>query len=155
LKYADLHEGIDSTLLVMRSSLAPHVKILKEYATNLPQIQCYPGLLNQVVMNLVINATHAMSEMPKGTLTIQTSYLPETETVKIALSDTGTGITPEHLTRIFDPGFTTKRRGVGTGLGLALCYKIIEKHKGVIQVDSVVGEGTTFTVEIPVRQGKI
>jgi two-component system NtrC family sensor kinase len=155
LKYADLHEGIDSTLLVMRSSLAPHVKIIKDYAVNLPQVQCYPGLLNQVVMNLVVNATHAMGDMPTGSLTIQTCYRAETETVQIVLSDTGTGISPEHLTRIFDPGFTTKRRGVGTGLGLALCYKIMEKHKGSISVKSVLGEGTTFTVEIPVRQGKI
>jgi signal transduction histidine kinase len=147
LKTVDLHEGIDSTLLVMKSSLSPHIQIEKRYDPHLPPIQCYPGLLNQVFMNLLVNATHAMADQPSGQIVIETKTFPDK--LQVCFHDTGTGIAPEHLPRIFDPGFTTKRRGVGTGLGLALCFKIVEKHHGHILVDSTVGQGTTFTVELP------
>jgi two-component system, NtrC family, sensor kinase len=152
LKQVDLHEGIDSTLLLIRSSIKPEIRIIKQYG-DIPPIQCFPGLLNQVFMNLLINASHSIDE--RGTITIETRYKPGEQQVEIAIHDTGKGIAPENLTKIFDPGFTTKGVGVGTGLGLALCYKIMEKHRGRVLVDSVVGEGTTMTVVLPVKQTKI
>lgn len=160
LKTVDLHEGIESTLLLIQSSIDPNIKLIREYSPELPPIQCYPGLLNQVFMNLIVNAAHAISD-PEGkgersgggdrpkSISIRTRYNPATELVTIAIQDTGKGIPKENLAKVFDPGFTTKGVGVGTGLGLALCYRIVEKHRGRISVDSVVNEGTTFTVEIP------
>ncbi len=164
LKNVDIHEGIDSTLLVMQSSLKPHVRIVKEYGENIPHIQCYPGLLNQVFMNMIVNAMHAMDDpmgdptdnqaadqaegLKNGQLTIQT--LVRDGILEVTFIDTGKGIAPEHLSKIFDPGYTTKGAGVGTGLGLALCYRIVEKHQGHIQVESTVGQGTRFTIRLPV-----
>lgn len=150
LKTVDVHEGIDSTLLVMRSSLPPHITIEKRYAENLPEVPCYPGLLNQVFMNLLVNASHAMGDMPAGHITIESSVDTANQQINIRFEDTGAGIPPENLLRIFDPGFTTKRRGLGTGLGLALCYRIIEKHRGKIIAESTVGKGTRFTVTLPI-----
>ncbi|MBY0404719.1 MAG: GAF domain-containing protein, partial [Cyanobacteria bacterium] len=152
LKVVDIHEGIDSTLLVMQSSLSSYIKIVKNYSETLPQVQCYPGLLNQVFMNLLVNATHAMAEMPEGTITIETYYDEETDMIHVCFLDTGTGIAPEHLSKLFDPTFTTKRRGLGTGLGLALSFRIVEKHRGRIIVDTEMGVGTKFSVVIPVKQ---
>lgn len=155
LKTVDVHEGIDSTLLVMKSSLNPNVQINKQYDHTIPAIQCYPGLLNQVFMNMLVNATHALDEKiadkKAGIITIGTRVSTCGQWVEIAFKDTGKGISPENLTRIFDPGFTTKGAGVGTGLGLALCYRIMEKHGGRITVESQIGQGSTFTVLLPVK----
>jgi signal transduction histidine kinase len=163
LKTVDLHEGIDSTILLIQSAMDPDIRLERKYGKDIPPIQCYPGLLNQVFMNLLVNATHAITDPEARAMrvppdkarhdriTIETSYVPGTDTVTIHIRDTGKGIAPENLTKVFDPGFTTKGVGVGTGLGLALCYRIVEKHRGCISVDSRVNEGTTFTVEIPVR----
>ncbi|MEB3288038.1 MAG: ATP-binding protein [Vampirovibrionales bacterium] len=160
LKTADLHEGIESTLLVMGSSIPNGVEIIKAYDPKLPSLTCYPGLLNQVFLNLLVNATHALEDKlkedklkleakNKPAITIQTVFDEKARQISVHFRDNGKGIPPENLARIFDPGFTTKGAGVGTGLGLALCYRIVEKHKGHILVDSTVGQGTTFTVLLP------
>jgi PAS domain S-box-containing protein len=143
---ADLHEGLESTLTLMRHVLKHGVEVVKEYG-DLPLIDCFPNQLNQVFMNLLVNAVHAMEQ--RGTLTIRTRV--EGAMAVIELEDTGSGIAPENLTRIFDPGFTTKGVGVGTGLGLSISYRIVQDHRGTITARSEVGKGTVFTVRIPVE----
>lgn len=157
LKTVDLRDGIESTILLVQSSLPPHIELTRLYGPNVPEVQCYPGLLNQVFMNLIVNASHAIQDKTQSLsvsaerqkITIETSFDESSELVTIAVRDTGKGIPKENLTKVFDPGFTTKGAGVGTGLGLALCYRIVEKHQGRIYLHSVVNEGTSFFVEIP------
>lgn len=156
LKTADIHEGIESTLLLVKSSLDPGIEIVRRYDDHLPPVRCYPGLLNQVFMNLLVNASHAIQDKQPGEsngtgkrITIETRYDPGTGQVTIAFHDTGKGISEQNLPKVFDPGFTTKGVGVGTGLGLALCYRIVEKHHGRIHVESQLNEGTSFYVDIP------
>ncbi|MBD3401853.1 hypothetical protein GF420_03080 [candidate division GN15 bacterium] len=144
LKTVDIHEGIEDTLTLIHHEIKHHITIDRRYGT-LPEIACYPGQLNQVFLNLLNNARQAITG--EGTITIQTSHSDGWVIIKI--SDTGSGIAPEHVKRIFDPGFTTKGVGVGTGLGLSICYQIIRQHRGDISVDSTVGEGTTFTIRLP------
>lgn len=151
LKRVNLHDGLDSTLLLLRSAIQPHVQLEKRYASDLPDVECFPGLINQVFMNLIVNALHAMEEQPRRVLTLETTYQADEAVIEVRVRDTGKGIAPEHLAKIFDPGFTTKGVGVGTGLGLALCYRIVHKHRGEILVQSSLGEGTTFAVRLPQR----
>lgn len=141
---ADLHEGIEDTLLLMHHELKHGVKIIRRYG-ELPRISCYPAQMNQVFLNLLVNATQAMKG--KGTITITTGIVENL--VQISIEDTGEGISKDNLKRIFDPGFTTKGVGIGTGLGLSICYRIIDQHRGTIHVESEVGSGTTFTIRIP------
>ena len=136
---ADIHAGIDSTLTLLHHELKNRVEIVKDYGA-IPQINCYPNLLNQVFMNLFINAAHAIEG--SGKIKIKTST--DGTHVYVNITDTGKGIPPEHLGSIFDPGFTTKGVGVGTGLGLSICYNIIQDHKGNIGVQSTIGQGTEF-----------
>ena len=131
---ADLHEGLDSTLTLVHHELRNRAIVLKEYG-NLPLVYCSPNQLNQVFMNLFINASQAIDG--KGEIRIRTRA--DDAKVCIQIADNGKGILPEHLPKIFDPGFTTKGTGVGTGLGLAICYNIIQKHKGSITVESEPG----------------
>ena len=145
-KKADIHEGLDSTLTLVQHQLKNRIQVIKEYGT-LPEIECFPNQLNQVFMNLFVNAAQAMPD--QGTLSIRT--FRQGEDVKIVISDTGIGIPREHLSRIFDPGFTTKGVGVGTGLGLSICLKIIQDHHGRIDVKSEVSKGTAFTVTLPIQ----
>jgi signal transduction histidine kinase len=156
LKTVDLRDGIESTILLVQSSLNSNIEVVRDYAPNVPVVRCYPGLLNQVFMNLIVNASHAIQDVnshppKKHAITIKTSYDENAESVTVRIQDTGKGIPTENLGKVFDPGFTTKGAGVGTGLGLALCYRIVEKHQGRISLTSVVNEGTTFSVEIPAR----
>lgn len=146
----DIHQGLDSTLNIVWNELKYKCKVVKEYG-ELPPVFCVASQLNQVFMNLLVNASHAIET--QGTITLRTSQYSENE-VCIEVSDTGKGIAPEHLTRIFEPFFTTKPIGKGTGLGLSLSYGIIDKHHGRIEVDSQVGVGTTFRVIIPIQQPK-
>ncbi|HEC18517.1 MAG TPA: response regulator [Gammaproteobacteria bacterium] len=143
----DLHQGLDSTLNIVNNELKYKAEIVREYG-ELPFTECIGSQLNQVFMNLLVNAAHAMEE--RGVITLRTGT--EDNWVWVEISDTGKGIEPEHLKRIFDPFFTTKPVGSGTGLGLSLSYGIVEKHGGRIEVDSVLGQGTTFRVCLPVRQ---
>jgi two-component system, NtrC family, sensor kinase len=142
----NIHDGLDSTLTLVHHQLKNRIQIVKEYG-DLPKIECYPNQLNQVFLNLLVNAEQAMPE--KGTLTIKT--FRDGDSAKVVISDTGIGIPKENLARIFDPGFTTKGIGVGTGLGLSICYKIIQDHHGKIGVESNVGKGTTFTLTLPLH----
>ena len=143
-KKADLHEGIDSTLTIVQHQLKGRIQVEKQYG-NIPAVECQPNRLNQVFMNLLINASQAIPD--RGTITIKTARKGDSATISI--SDTGVGIPPENLSRIFDPGFTTKGVGVGTGLGLSICYKIVEEHHGRIEVESD-DKGTTFTITLPI-----
>lgn len=140
----DIHEGIDSTLMLLQHEIKNRVDIRKEYG-DLPRIACYPDELNQVFMNIISNSVQAIEE--KGIIQIRTRL--ENSRVFIEFEDTGPGIKPEHLEQIFDPGFTTKGVGVGTGLGLSISYNIIQKHNGEIRVESEPGEGTKFIIELP------
>ncbi|HSG21651.1 MAG TPA: ATP-binding protein, partial [Azonexus sp.] len=147
-QWADLHEGLDSTLNIVWNELKYKCKVVKEYG-ELPKVHCMISQLNQVFMNLLVNASHAIET--QGTVTLRTRCLGDNE-VCIEVIDSGKGIAPEHLTRIFEPFFTTKPVGKGTGLGLSLSYGIINKHSGRIEVDSTLGQGTTFRVIIPINQ---
>lgn len=140
-----LKDGIESTLAVLGHELK-HVEIVRDYG-DLPPVECFPGRINQVFMNLLHNAIQAMDG--NGILTIRTR--PADDSVIIEVSDTGKGIEPENLERIFEPGFTTKGVRMGMGLGLALTRQIVDHHGGNISVNSVVGEGTTFRVRLPTR----
>jgi len=145
-KKVDIHEGLDSTLrLLSRYYTSGNITLRREYSL-LPPVDCYAGQLNQVWMNLLANAAHAVKD--GGEVTVKTKH--EGESVVVTISDTGCGIQPETMKRIFDPFFTTKPVGEGTGLGLSVTYSIIERHKGAISVESRPGEGTTFTISIPV-----
>lgn len=144
IDWADMHEGIDSTLAILAHETR-HVTIECDYG-EIPLVRCHPDQLNQVWMNLVMNAVQAIPEA--GSLTIRT--LHRGDDVHIIFTDTGCGIAPDHLERIFEPGFTTKSGRVGMGLGLLISRQVIDHHHGSISVDSQVGAGTTFTVVLPV-----
>ena len=143
-KYADIHEGIESTLMLLQYQLKMRIRIEKDFG-DLPMIECHPNQLNQVFMNIMVNSTQAIPS--RGTIRIRT--WKEDGLIKIAISDTGVGIPQEHLSKVFDPGFTTKGAGVGTGLGLSICYRIVQDHGGAIEVESSTA-GTTFTITLPI-----
>jgi two-component system NtrC family sensor kinase len=146
-KFADINKNMDSTVNVVWNELKYKADVYKDYG-DLPQVQCYPQLLNQVFMNLLINAAQSIRE--RGEIKIKTRT--DNGYVEIKISDTGSGIPKESLPRIFDPFFTTKDVGKGTGLGLNVAYNIIKKHHGKIDVKSDVGKGTAFTIKIPSEQ---
>ncbi len=148
-KWADLHLGLDSTLNVVNNEIKYKAEVVKEYGV-LPQIECLPSQLNQVFLNLLVNAAHAMPDGARGTITLRSGC--DDRQVWIEVEDTGSGIAPENLKRIFDPFFTTKPIGRGTGLGLSLSYGIVHKHGGRIEVKSELGKGTTFRVTLPLTQ---
>ena len=150
--FADLRNGLDSTLSIVNNEIKYKANVVKEYG-DIPEVECLPSQLNQVFMNLLVNAAHAIEE--RGTITIHTGTIrtgQQGEEVWVEVADTGKGIAPEHLKKIFDPFFTTKPIGKGTGLGLSLSYGIIQKHHGRIEVQSEIGKGTTFRVWLPVKQ---
>ncbi|MBC8055771.1 MAG: ATPase [Rhizobiales bacterium] len=147
---ADLHHGIDSTLNIVNNEIKYKADVVKLYG-DIPDIECLPSELNQVFMNLFVNAAHAI-QAERGTITIRTGADAAAARVWVEVSDDGGGIAKENLGRVFDPFFTTKPVGVGTGLGLSLSYGIVKKHFGQIEVSSEVGQGTTFRITLPVRQ---
>jgi PAS domain S-box-containing protein len=144
LLMSNLESGLDSTLNVVWNELKYKAEVIKEYGGIAP-IECIPSQLNQVFMNLLVNAAHAIPE--RGRITVRT--LQDDAHVTVEVADTGSGIPEEHLDRIFEPFFTTKPVGKGTGLGLSLSYGIVQKHGGRIEVHSVVDQGTTFRVILP------
>ena len=144
-KYANMNECIESTLNIVWNELKYKATLKKDYG-NIPLTKCYPQQMNQVFMNLLINAGHAIEK--QGEITIKTR--DEDGSIVIAISDTGCGIAKEHLNKIFEPFFTTKEVGKGTGLGLSITYEIVQRHNGEITVESEIGKGTTFTVKIPI-----
>ncbi|OKH39580.1 hypothetical protein NIES2101_35415 [Calothrix sp. HK-06] len=155
LKAVDIHEGIDSTLLILQSRLnslsnAPKIEIVKQYGT-IGKIECYAGQLNQVFMNILnnaIDAIHNLDSHQTGKIVINTN-IDEQNQVVINIIDNGCGMSEETRRRIYDPFFTTKPVGSGNGLGMAVSYKIIEKHGGKLECSSIVGEGTKFTILLP------
>jgi len=148
-KEADINEGIEATLKVVWNELKYKATVVKNLKP-LPLIRCYPGQLNQVFMNLLVNAAQSIKD--QGTITIDTESHDSMVTIRI--SDTGSGIPKENLSRLFDPFFTTKPVGKGTGLGLSISYGIIKKHNGSIEVESQVGRGTSFTVTLPISEAE-
>jgi len=145
-QWADLHQGLDSTLNIVWNELKYKCKVIKEYG-DIPLVYCLVSQLNQVFMNLLVNAGHAIEK--EGSITLRTRMHGENE-VCIEVVDTGKGIAPEHLSRVFEPFFTTKPIGKGTGLGLSLSYGIVDRHHGRIEVASELGVGTTFRVILPI-----
>jgi two-component system NtrC family sensor kinase len=149
-KPADLHEGLDSTLTLVGHLMKNRITVRRDYG-QLPPVHCFANQLNQVFLNILVNAAQAI-EGP-GEITIRTRCVPDTGpngTVVVEISDTGCGIPRDIIQKIFNPGFTTKGVGVGTGLGLAICYRIVANHDGKIEVDSEVGKGTTFRITVPI-----
>ncbi|MHB8948017.1 MAG: ATP-binding protein [Rhodoferax sp.] len=143
-QWADLEAGLESTLRVVWNELKYKAEVVKEFA-GIPQVECFAFQLNQVFMNLLINASHAIEG--RGTIAVRTGH--DDTCVWVEVQDSGRGIKPEHLSRIFEPFFTTKPVGQGTGLGLSLAYGIVQKHNGRIEVKSEVGQGTVFKVILP------
>ena len=161
-KLVDIHEGIENTLLILHhrwkcSGVGLNISIIKEYG-ELPLVDCYPGQLNQVFMNILTNAIDALDEsVLDGIITnnpqihIRTELL-DNNFVSIRIADNGVGMTAEIINRLFDPFFTTKPVGKGTGLGLSISYQIIvEKHSGTLQCLSEPGKGTEFWIQIPIK----
>jgi signal transduction histidine kinase len=149
-EWTDLHKGIDSTLNIVNNEIKYKAEVVKQYGS-LPEVQCVPSELNQVFMNLLVNAAHAVDKT-RGTITIRTGVQGDEAWVEI--EDDGCGIPKENLSRIFDPFFTTKAVGKGTGLGLSLSYGIVQKHGGRLEVDSEPGRGTRFRVTLPLRHSE-
>jgi signal transduction histidine kinase len=178
MKAVDIHAGIDSTLMILHSRLKastkrPAIELRKDYGA-LPQVECFPGQLNQVFMNLLTNAIDALEELNvdriSGENSTQTHRHPaqeqpvipriristqviEENRVAISIADNGLGMTQEVCSQMFNPFFTTKSVGKGTGLGLPICHSIVvEKHKGQLRYSSAPGQGTEFIIVIPIRQ---
>lgn len=166
-KAVDIHDGIDSTLMILQHRLeaypgSPAIRVIRDYA-NLPQVECYPGQLNQVLMNVLTNAIDALedanakqifqeSKDDLSQITIRTSVI-DTRWIQIAIADNGSGIPEKVKERIFDPFFTTKPVGKGTGLGMFISYQIIvEKHGGKVECFSTPNQGTEFLIQIPIQQ---
>ncbi|WP_374243626.1 ATP-binding protein [Zoogloea sp.] len=145
---ADLHQGLDSTLNIASNEIKYKADVVREYGT-LPLVECLPSQLNQVFMNLFVNAAQAMPDNRRGTICVRTGH--DGDTVWIEIADDGSGIPPDVLDRIFDPFFTTKPVGKGTGLGLSLSYGIVQKHHGHIAASSAPGTGTCFRITLPVH----
>jgi len=153
LKKADINEGLDSTLIIANNILGGAIKLKKNFG-NLPLIECYPGKLNQVFLNVISNAVYAIKkkfeEKEGGELTITTSR--DEQSVKISIKDNGIGMDEQVKRRLFEPFFTTKDVGEGTGLGLSIAYNTISKHNGQIAVNSETGIGTEFILTLPLMQ---
>jgi two-component system, NtrC family, sensor kinase len=176
LKRADLHEGLDTTLMILQHRLKakslqvggraysqPQINVIKEYANCLPLVECYVGEINQVFLNILNNAIDAIDEKQlqrsgrereenPGQIVIRTAAI-DSQWVQIAIADNGTGI-PESIQKyIFDPFFTMKPVGKGTGLGMSICYQIVaEKHRGTLEYFSIADQGTEFVMKIPIQQ---
>ena len=167
MKAVDIHEGLDSTLVILQNRLKasgkhPKIEVIKEYG-NLPTVECYAGLLNQVFMNLLTNAIDAIDEQNQtrtpeevyanpSTIRVRTEGL-DNDRVAIRIADNGPGMTEQVKTRLFDPFFTTKPVGAGTGLGLSISYQIVvEKHRGQLYCFSELSKGTEFVIQIPRSQ---
>ncbi len=167
MKPVNIHEGIDNTLLILQNRLKaskskPAIEVITEYG-DLPLVECYAGELNQVFMNIIVNAIDALEDdqsqrqqagLPDKSyiITIRTQLI-EPDHVTIIIMDNGAGMTEQTKKRLFDPFFTTKPVGKGTGLGLSITYQIVvEKHSGKLECISEPGQGTQFWITIPIRQ---
>jgi signal transduction histidine kinase len=158
----NINKVVEETLDMMQERLKRHrIKVVTDLSPSLPQADADPDQIGQVILNLAINALHAMGD--DGTLRVRTSVVPVSkgsaedyrEMIEVSVSDTGHGIAPEDLDKIFNPFFTTKEAGQGTGLGLTVVHGIIEEHGGHIRVESEVKRGTTFRVHLPIVASRI
>ncbi len=153
LKYADINEGLESTLIILNSIVKDTINVTKQYG-DLPLVECYPGKLNQVFLNMITNAIYAINKKfdkeSGGALEIKT----EADTIHayISIKDNGIGMPKEVIERVFEPFFTTKEVGEGTGLGMSIVYNTVKKHQGEIEIKSTEGEGTEFRLTIPLKQ---
>jgi len=145
--HVDLHEGLESALALLAHEMRGRVEVVRDFGV-LPRIECYPQQLNQLFMNLLLNAVQAIAGA--GTVCVRTRA-EQGGGVRVEITDTGTGIASENLARIWEPGFTTKDARIGMGLGLLIARQIVEQHHGRIELRSAVGEGTTFSVTLPLR----
>ncbi len=150
LKTVDIHEGLEDTLTLIYHDIKHNILVKKNYG-NLPPVSCYPGRLNQVFLNILVNAKQAIKG--KGIITITT--FTKQKKVFIEIKDNGEGISEDNIKKVFDPGFTTKGVGVGTGLGLSICYQIMQEHRGEILVESKLNKGTTFSIIFPMDLDKL
>ncbi len=150
-KKVDIHEGIESTLMLLRNKIKNRIEVHKSYG-KLPQVECMPGKLNQVFMNIINNASEAIPD--KGDIFITTSVNNKRDIITISIKDNGTGMKEKVKRRIFEPFFTTKEIGKGTGLGLAISFGIIEKHSGNIIIESKENQGSEFIITLPVQQSQ-
>ncbi len=153
LKFADINEGLESTLVILNSVVKEGVKVVKYYG-ELPLVECYPGKLNQVFLNIITNALYSINKKfegkPGGILEIKTEI--DDTNVYISITDNGVGMPVEVREKIFEPFFTTKEVGEGTGLGMSIAYNTIKKHQGEIKIESSIGEGVKFLLIIPLKQ---
>ncbi len=152
-KLADIHEGLENTLLLLNSKLKDKITLIKDYDPDLPLVECFPGKLNQVFMNIIVNAIQAINahkscENPS----ISIATRKKGEFVEILIKDTGAGMEKEIVSKIFEPFYTTKPIGEGTGLGLSISYGIIEQHSGKITVNSKKNQGTEISIMLPLQQ---
>lgn len=143
---ADINQCLESTLKIVNNEIKYNCKVVTDLG-KLPPLKCNPGQLNQVFMNLIVNASHAIET--QGTITITSKATDKA--IVISIADTGKGIPKKNLDKLFDPFFTTKPVGKGTGLGLSISHGIIKDHNGTIEIDSIVGKGTTFTITLPIQ----
>lgn len=152
LKKADINEGLDSTLIIVNNLIGSTIEVKKEYG-NLPVVECYPGKLNQVFLNMITNGLQAVKSKFKeengGVLTISTAH--DEENVIVKIKDNGVGMDEKTQKKVFEPFFTTKEVGEGTGLGMSIVYNTINKHNGKIELNSALGEGTEFIITIPIN----
>jgi PAS domain S-box-containing protein len=142
----DIHEGLESTLTLVHHELKNRINVHKDYAT-LPLITCFPNQINQVFMNILVNASQAIDG--KGDIFVRTFMTDDN--IAVEVRDTGKGIPSDNIEKVFDPGFTTKGTGVGTGLGLSIVYQIVEEHDGRVEIESKEGQGTTFRIILPIK----
>jgi len=152
----DLNKAIENTVTVARNEWKYVADLATDFDETLPPVLCLPGEINQVILNMIVNASHAIADVVgdgangKGNITIRTRKMKEW--AEIAIEDTGAGIPEEIRQRIFDPFFTTKEVGKGTGQGLSIAHNVVvEKHGGSIDVASEPGKGTTFTIRLPLE----
>ena len=173
LSWADLHENLVATLVILRPQYKDHIEVTRNFSEEISQIECFPGKLNQVFTNIIANAIQAIDEKreekkqqgientEKDQIIISTKKLPKDmsplgiETAKVTIQDSGKGMSEETQQKIFEPFFTTKGVGKGTGLGLSISFGLIEKHQGKIEVESKQGEGTTFLIYLPIERTEI
>ena len=144
-QWANIHDGLESTLNIVWNEIKYKAEVERDYG-DLPEVHCIPSQINQVFMNLLTNAAQAIEK--HGHIVLRSRH--EGENVWIEVQDTGAGIAPEHLEKLFEPFFTTKPVGQGTGLGLSLSWGIVQRHHGRLDVRSILGQGTTFRVTLPI-----
>jgi len=150
LKYVDIHQNIESTLIIMLNQSREQINIVKEFG-NIPMVECFPGEINQVFLNILVNAIQSIKST--GTITIKTQLSPKFKNfISVSIKDTGLGIPEKIQQKIFEPFYSTKPIGEGSGLGLSISLGIIEKHKGHIELISEESVGSEFIVHLPFNQ---